>query len=411
MPYHHHADDRRRRAMTSFAFHQLVSLTFAALLALTLASAAKAASTQAQCHASDKGGVPAERLKHLAQGFSLPGWTDEWPPRQPNQYVLGQLRARGLTHIRLPIKLEMISTSFSPKQIVERSLEQIDRALNALLEVGFAVSLDMHPGHLFQTLHRNDPESARVELERVWRMLASRYRSTPTDRVYFELLNEPVVKADVWAKQGPMLIDAIREVAPQHTIIYGPTLYQRSEALLALSPLPQQNVVYAIHFYDPMEFTHQGQTWSADPAFGQTIPFPAGVADIAGVIQAAAEKGNQKTANELAKEFQEPWNAQRISAVFSKVSQWAERNQRPVILNEFGVLSFKAERCSRAAWVRAVRVASEQNCIGWTHWEYADGFGFVHRSGRRETIDPDLGPVLINQPEEGASAVASTCLE
>ena len=72
----------------------------------------------------------------------------------------------------------------------------------------------------------------------------------------------------------------------------------------------------------------------------------------------------------------------------AQAGSWSERQQRPVILNEFGVLRWKAAPTDRARWLRTVRSAAEDACVGWAHWDYADGFGFMRRTGDREVPDP-----------------------
>jgi endoglucanase len=90
-----------------------------------------------------------------------------------------------------------------------------------------------------------------------------------------------------------------------------------------------------------------------------------------------------------------PWTEERVAAAIGEAAAWATRHRRPVIINEFGVLSFKAAPADRARWLRAVRTAAEQHCIGWTHWEYADGFGFVRRVEGREAPDEAIVDALL----------------
>ncbi|WP_406857283.1 cellulase family glycosylhydrolase [Alsobacter sp. KACC 23698] len=343
------------------------------------------------------GGVPSDRLRSLSKGFSLPGLTDRLTVKPPSMVTLRSLREAGLTHIRLPLTLELLSDAFSPKEVQERALKQIDHAVDMLTGMDFAVSLDMHPEDRFQKLHEDNPAKALAVLKDVWGRLAARYAAKSEQRVFFEVLNEPVVKADLWAVQGPEVVKVIRAAAPRHTIIYGPTFFQRVEALEALTPLPDDNVVYAIHFYDPMSFTHQGQNWGADrTAPRPPIPFPASMAEAKPAIDTLRMRGDPKAAEAIAEQFAEPWDRARIRTVFQGVAQWSKRFSRPVIVNEFGVLSFQADPQSRANWIRAVRAAAQASCIGWTHWEYADGFGFVRRVGLKETLDPVVGPAVVS---------------
>ena len=66
-----------------------------------------------------------------------------------------------------------------------------------------------------------------------------------------------------------------------------------------------------------------------------------------------------------------------------------------MIINEFGVLGWKTAPADRARWLRAVRTAAEHHCIGWTHWDYADSFGFVRRIDGREIPDETIVEALL----------------
>ena len=45
--------------------------------------------------------------------------------------------------------------------------------------------------------------------------------------------------------------------------------------LLAMHPLPDGNVIYIFHFYDPHVFTHQGATWGVPWwSYEHGIPYP-----------------------------------------------------------------------------------------------------------------------------------------
>jgi len=215
----------------------------ALLLVATLwaahAAAGEAASpvlSQAACVAAASAGVPPSRLAALARGFNLPGWLEGSAPRRPDMAVLASLHARGFTHIRLPVGAERLMDEFSPGGDVARQLAELDYAIDKLTRLGFAVSIDMHPGERFSQLHVAQPERAFALLEELWRMLARRYAGRSPERVLFEALNEPVVNWTIWKDQAPRLVAAIRREAPLHTIIMGHPDYSRVDALPAVSP-------------------------------------------------------------------------------------------------------------------------------------------------------------------------------
>ena len=159
------------------------------------------------------------------------------------------------------------------------------------------------------------------------------------------------------------------------------------------------NVVYAVHFYDPLVFTHQGLDWAGDDPLRHLdgVPFPAKITDpaVARMIKRLQTEGHAESAIRLKAALELPWTEPRIDQEFAGAAAWASRHRRPVILNEFGVLQGKAGGMDRLRWLGAVRAAAERHCVGWAHWEYADGFGFVQRVDGREVPDPAVVDALL----------------
>lgn len=375
-----------------------------AALALALAvigaglATANTDATRRACEAQAASGVDRQRIGLLARGFNLTGWLDGPAVWRPDLTVLAALRARGFTHIRLPVMAEHLMDAFSGRDHVAQHVAELDRAIDVLIALGFGVSLDLHPGDRFGRLHVGEPDQGLELLMALWRELARRYRDRPAEKLFFEVLNEPRVPIPVWNRQGPLLARAIRREAPHHTIIYGPARFQRVDALVELMPLPDDDIVYAAHFYDPMVFTHQGLDWSDDPLRDvRGVPFPARLSDhsVAALLAALAREGRIKAAAMVRSQLNTPWTDERITAAIADAAGWATRHRRPVIINEFGVLGWKAAPADRARWLRAVRTAAERHCIGWTHWDYADGFGFVRRVDGREIPDEAIVEALL----------------
>lgn len=376
-----------------------------AVLALLLPSQSFAES-QNSCVANATSGVAGARLSLLARGFNLTGWMDGESRRRPDFALLGMLQARGLTHVRLPVAPELLLDSFSDRHAIASQLNELDFAVRKLLDIGFGVSLDVHPGGKFSRLHASNPDEGFRLLQSLWRTLGRRYRGHSPERLFLEILNEPSVSEQIWNDQGPRLVETVRREAPEHTIVYGPADFQQIGALLGTRPLSDNNVVYAIHFYEPMVFTHQGLTWSNDPLrYLHDVPFPTDLSDprIRDLTNRLAQAGRGDAAALLRSQLHSPWDERRVVSAIARAADWASRNGRPVVLNEFGVLGWKAPAQDRARWINAVRRAAETHCIGWTHWEYADGFGFVRRSENGEIpdhaiLDALVGPLSLKRP-------------
>jgi endoglucanase len=327
-----------------------------------------------------------DRAALMRRGFNLP---DQVPSRQgqrPDRATLKWLRERGMTHVRLPIAGESLMARFSSATTIRAAIDDFNRALDLLLGLDFAVSADMHPSDDFGRLHRADPQIALAALTEAWRNLARPIQRLPADRVFVELLNEPHAEDAVWRAQAARLIADLRKDLPSTTFIVGPAPYQRVEALAAWRPLEDANIVYAFHYYDPMAFTHQGLTWNdADPLSRLAgVPFPTSRGDPAmtRLLDGLRASGEGDLARSIDLALERPWTKATIAAQFAPLADWSRAHDAPVILNEFGVLRFKAARAARLEWLRGVRESAQANGFGWAHWDYNQGFGLLDEAGR-----------------------------
>lgn len=332
--------------------------------------------------------VPPNVIEALSRGFNLDGWFNETEPAPPSIELLRELRKAGMSHIRLPVPAERVMPRFASKAERDELLHEIDHALSELLFLGYYVSLDLHPGNQFSRLHQQDPEASLQEMKDTWTGLAQIMRLHPADRIFAELLNEPDLDADRWQREAEELAGFVRRLLPRTTIIVGPVNWQRADSLPSLRPLNDLNVVYAIHMYDPMAFTHQGHWLAEEPLSSiRGLPYPI----------RADDPRVQKLRQQLVEEQKTPALAALDQAIISSAdadgaakwlepaAAWQRRFSRPIIINEFGVLKSQAPRESRLRWLSAVVTYANQHCWGWAHWELAQGFGLIDdRTGRAD---------------------------
>lgn len=334
-----------------------------------------------------------EMLKSMRRGVNLPGWDSLDASERPTTAQLRALSDRGFTHIRLPLDEKRLSGSGS-----DAYLEQMFEQTILLLSLDYTVSLDLHAGGTIGAMSKENPQAAERHLGEVWQKIAMRVRTFDPAKVAVELLNEPDMASDLWWPVAERLSAEIRRLLPSTTIIVGPAGPQRHEALAGLQPLQDLNIVYAVHYYDPFVFTHQGADWGgADDPLSQLsgLPYPASLGNMAVQERMAALKaaGHDEAAETLRRSLEEPWDETAMTAAFDMMSGWSGRHSRPVVVNEFGVLSYHAPRQSRLDWLAAVRAAAEERCIGWTHWDFHDGFGLIDPGTGMP--DPDILDALV----------------
>jgi endoglucanase len=332
--------------------------------------------------------VPANVIQALSRGFNLDGWINTKGSTAPSTALLRELRNAGMTHIRLPVPAERVMSRFASKADRDEQLREIDHALRELTSLGYHVSLDLHPGDRFARLHREEPETSLQEMKDAWTDLARIMRSYPADKIFAELLNEPDLDADRWQTEAPQLAGFVRALLPQTTLIVGPVNWQRADSLPGFVPLNDLNVVYAIHMYDPMAFTHQGH-WAAEEPLSSIrgLPYPIRAEDprVQTLRQQLLEQQQTPALAALDQAIIASSDANGVVKWLEPAAAWQRRFSRPIIINEFGVLKSQAPRESRLRWLAAVVTYANRHCWGWAHWELAQGFGLVDdKTGRAD---------------------------
>jgi endoglucanase len=314
--------------------------------------------------------VPAARQAMLARGVNI---TDLFGTKQDPDLgaMFRRLRAAGLRHVRIPISPAAFSPD--PPSWQGAALMRLDQAVCAALGQGLGVVIDLHPVKALGPA--NEPvDATAARLSEIWHRLAGRYQAAPSDRVFFEILNEPKLSVEDWGRVQPRLLQAIRSVAPRNTVIATASPWSTAAALAGLTPLQDPNVVYSFHFYTPMIFTHQGAGWSLPPYDSiRGLDFPAHPDNVAAVAVRAGA-GREAELSSYGRTFR---TTEPIEHEIDSAAEWARRWKTMLVVTEFGVYAEAAPRDARATWLATVRHTLEAHHIGWTVWEYQGGFGIA----------------------------------
>lgn len=324
-------------------------------------------------------------------GINIPGWLDREGGLAPVDGVLATLFRRGFRTVRLPVDCGRVLCANGA------GLRDIREAAAALVDRGFAVLVDMHPSAELHALFLQDAAEAGERVLRGWESLRAVIADLPADCVYPELLNEPPMENSAWLALRDRLAQSIRSTCPDHRLVWGPARDQGIWQLDATPPLSDDKQIAAVHFYAPMAFTHQCQSWGASPfARISELPFPAKreMPIVDARLAALRAAGDEEAAALVEAQLATPWTAAAVSAVFEGAARWSERSGCPVMLNEFGVLDFYVDAQSRVAWTRAVRKAAEATGIGWAYWELDQGFGLMESRLEADGFDTAMFDAL-----------------
>jgi endoglucanase len=337
--------------------------------------------------------VAFSRAQHLRRGINA----SEWFAQKPGRYSAAETSAYtddadialmaqiGFDNVRLSIDAAPLRQGFF-EQDPTNFIGRLDHAVDQMLARGMAVQIDIHPESDYKKAVSTTGEGV-DRFVMLWRKLAAHYADRNPDLIFYEIMNEPEERdAYRWLGVQARAAAAIREVAPKNTIIAAGANWSGIGDLLMQEPLRDGNVVYTFHYYEPMQFTHQGARWTGTwPALTHQIPYPPKDESLQASL---AQVPDARSKYELEQYWMDRWDARRIKLQMDAAAAWGKKNDVPLTCNEFGVHRPVAPADSRMRWIHDVRTALEADGIGWTMWDYRGGFGVVWKEdGKPAKVD------------------------
>lgn len=248
--------------------------------------------------------------------------------------------------VRLPVRWSNHAALTADATLDEVFAKRVDTIIDAFLAQGKYVILDVHHYRQLDGA-KLDPKEAAVAPEvvavrflNIWEQLSKRY-ANKSDRLIFEIYNEPVTKPEPWDQLAAKALTIIRKSNPERVVMLGPI--GNNPVNLARLVLPaDKNLIVPFHSYVPFPFTHQGISYMPQ--------FPRGVSCC------SAEQ------------------RKLVADQFDLVAKWNAQRGYPVHVGEFGSVKV-ADAASRAEYARLVRQYTRQYGFGWTYWEFAHVFG------------------------------------
>jgi endoglucanase len=334
------------------------------------------------------------RAQHLQHGINTSMWF-----AQANDYSIHRLETfttpddidliakMGFDHCRLSIDAAPL-VAWQHAGAETPFMTELDRVVKVMLDKHLSVIIDIHPGSDYKAelIQGSTGVSSFVSL---WRALAAHFASADPEHVFFEIMNEPE-QSDPYRWQGiqASVVDAIRQAAPNNTLIASGAHWSGLTDLLVLEPLADANVIYTFHDYEPFPFTHQGATWtSTEVRPERAIPYPSTPEAVAPKLSEEPTLSGQFFLDEYG---EGRWDAARVENMIDFAAKWSALHHVPVYCGEFGVLRLYAPPGDRAQWLHDMRVAFEKNHIGWAMWDYQTDFGVVTKANGVTTPDPDI---------------------
>jgi endoglucanase len=304
--------------------------------------------------------------RRLGRGVNIIGYDPLWSSREEARMQNKHFRLikeAGFNHVRINLHPFKHMGAAPAYPINPAWLETLDWAVEQALNQELIVILDMHE---FNAMAK-DPVGLKPKYLAVWEQLAERYKDSP-DTVLFELLNEPngALTVTLWNEYLLEPYNIVRSSNPDRTLIIGPAFWNGIDHIEDLElPEADRNIIVTVHYYHPMEFTHQGAPWSSH--------------------QDEVHTWNGSPEEQAA-----------IVRHLDGVRAWAERENRPILLGEFGVYD-KADMASRVRWTDFVARHVESLGWSWSYWQFDSDF-IVYDIDADAWVEPILHALI---PQQG----------
>jgi endoglucanase len=365
----------------------------------------------------------------MKRGLNLDQWTtwpgeDKWGERRAilpypewrkflNDDDLKALKSAGFDFLRMPVDPspflsgETLTLRDELYANVLASVRMINRA-------GLKVIVDMHliPSGSGRKIGMgevmDDPQMFDAYVEMVRKMARTLADEDPR-QVAFEPMNEPVIDCDadgtgLWPERQQKLFVAARSSAARLTLILTGACYSNAASLAKIDAkaIPDDNIIWTFHSYEPFLLTHQGATWAGDfIPYVTGLPYPlsavpraqldAALDTIRARIKAEAPWARQSGLlayldEQVASLDTDEELRETMDAPFTRVEAWAKANgikPENITLGEFGMIrqeygnAYVMPAEYRAAYVRDMIARAEAHGFAWSVWSYGGAFGIV----------------------------------
>jgi aryl-phospho-beta-D-glucosidase BglC (GH1 family) len=293
----------------------------------------------------------------------------------------------GFDFIRLPMAYPYYlkfdrSRDITPSgvyQTDESRLEEIDKLIFLAHKYHFHVSLCLHraPGYCVNAGFR-EPFNLWVDQEALdafcfhWEMWAKRYRNISTDKISFDLVNEPGFRADmndqfskrssvpgeIYRKVAGAAADAIRKVTPERLIVAD----GNDTGSTVIPEIADLGIGQSCRSYYPGIISHYKAAWAfKDP---ESLPDP----------KWPGQVGKEYLSRKMLEDFYKPWieiMGQGTGVHCGECGCW-NKTPHQVFL----------------AWFEDVLDILTRNQIGYALWNLRGGFGVLD-SGRTDIAYED----------------------
>lgn len=303
-----------------------------------------------------------EQNKKLGRGVNIIGYDPFWKSQDKarmQEKHFKRIKEAGFDNVRLvmmPFRFSLNDTDFTIDSVF---FSKLDWVVKQSLKNKLMVIVDFHEHNAMG----KNPIGNKAKFLAMWKQIGSHCKNYPKE-VLFEICNEPNMKPEIWNELNIEAHTILRESNPNRTIIWGPINGNQIKHLKDLNmPEKDRNIIVAIHYYSPIQFTHQGAPWS---------------------VKNKNLSGIEWTNTEM--------EQQAVDADFDVAEKWSKTYKRPITLGEFGAYE-KADMPSRVCWTNYIAREAEKRGWSWSYWQFDSDF-IVYDIDKDQWVEPILNALI-----------------
>jgi aryl-phospho-beta-D-glucosidase BglC (GH1 family) len=286
------------------------------------------------------------------RGINLGGWLSQcdYSRDRLDNFItekdLDVIAGWGLDHIRIPMDYNVLENEDGT--LKQDGFNRVARAVGWAKKRNLKVVLDLHKtaGFSFDKDENEggffDNDVYQGRFYALWEGLAKAFYDP--EHIAFELLNEVTDKEFIgaWNRIAAECIRRIRKIAPDTLILLGSYWNNSPDAVKDLEAPADERVIYNMHCYDPLPFTHQGAHWVPQLDINARVSF-----EEAGITEKLFEDN------------------------FASAIATAEERGTALYCGEYGVIE-NATPEDTVKWFKTIHAVFERHEIARSVWSYRE---------------------------------------
>jgi len=268
--------------------------------------------------------------------------------------------------VRLPMDYRCWTDLKDPARVDEKVLIDIDQVIVWGKRYDVHVNLNLHraPGYCVsppaEPLDLWTSDLAQEHFVGQWERFAKRYRGIPSERLSFNLLNEPGnMEESSYVRVMKRAIDTIRASDPMRLIVVDGLRWGRDP----VPSLIETGVAQSTRGYDPMDVSHYRAPWIRGSDDWPLPTWPRGANNQDG------HRKNQWSRERYRADLIRPWEELEGRGISVHVGEWGCFNKTPHLVT--------------LAWMSDLLALWREAGWGWALWNLRGPFGIVD-SARRD---------------------------